>query len=79
MAELLLPPVRLALVELPLQLAHVVRELTLLLSEPFLELRDLQLPPLELLFAELKVGLDARVARLDLSLSLVHLTDAIRE
>ena len=79
LAELLLPPVRLLLVELALELADVRGELTFLLAEPFLELRDLQLPPLELLLAELEVGLDARFARLDFSLALVDLADPIRQ
>src|SRR5688500_18110671 len=56
-AELLLPPVRRALVHLRLQLADVLGEVGLALAQPELEVGDDLLALLELDLAELGVGL----------------------
>src|SRR5712691_1039594 len=66
--ELLRPPLGLALLELVLELPDVGSQVGLLLAEALLELDQVLLAPLELVLADLEVGLDPRLAPLDLVL-----------
>src|SRR5207244_11248784 len=75
-AELLLPPVGVAPVELGLDLPDVRGEVPLLLAEPLLEVVDDLLAPLELLQPKLDVGFCARLACLDVGFALVEIADA---
>src|SRR5438552_10331040 len=65
------PPAGLALRQLALELAHVKRQLRLLAVEPLLELGQLGAPALDALLAELDVGLELGLARLERVLALV--------
>src|SRR5256885_9021001 len=65
------PPAGLALRQLALELADVQRQLRLLAVEPLLELAQLGAPALDALLAELDVGLELRLARLERILALV--------
>src|SRR5204862_2139018 len=63
-----------AAVHLALELSDVRLEVDFLLREPLLERGELPLPLVELVLANLVVGLEPRVARLDVGLPLVDLT-----
>src|SRR6266516_4547473 len=71
-AELLLPPLGLAALELGLRLRDVRGELRLLLAEPLLELGQLCLALLELVGADLDVRLRRGLAELESGLALVQ-------
>src|SRR5439155_24597715 len=73
------PPAGLALRQLALELAHVQRQLRLLAVEPLLELGQLGAPALDALLAELDVGLELGLARLERVLALVDVAQASLE
>src|SRR2546430_5548649 len=73
------PPAGLALRQLALELAHVQRQLSLLAVEPLLELGQLGAPALDALLAELDVGLELGLARLERILALVDVAQASLE
>src|SRR5256714_1629574 len=73
------PPAGLALRQLALELADVQRQLCLLAVEPLLELAQLGAPALDALLAELDVGLELRLARLERVLALVGVAQASLE
>src|SRR3954454_8029867 len=72
-AELLLPPLGLAALDLGLRVRHVGGELALLVRQPFLELGERFLALLELVAADLDVGLELGFAQLELAFALVEL------
>ena len=74
-AELLLPPLGLAPLDLGLRLRDVRRELGFLLAEPLLELGQHLLALLELVRADLDVCLEPGFAELELTFALVELLD----
>src|SRR5256885_16053285 len=73
------PPAGLALRQLALEFADVQRQLGLLAVEPLLELGQLGAPALDALLAELDVGLELRLARLECVLALVDVSKASLE
>src|SRR5438128_1007829 len=78
-SELLLPPLRLAALELSLRLSDEGGELRFLLGEFLLEPCDDGFAALDLFLADLDVGLEARLALLDLRLALVEVADPLAQ
>ena len=75
----LVPPGRLPVLQLALDLLDVRGELALLVSELLLQVRQLGLAPLELVLADLGVRLDARLALLDAHLAVVELAHPVAD
>jgi hypothetical protein len=73
LAELLLPPLGLAALDLGLRLRDVLAELALLVREPLLELSQRLLALLELVGADLDVRRELGLAQVELALALVEL------
>src|SRR3954453_8524263 len=76
-AELLLPPPRLAALDLRLRVRDVGGELALLVGEPLLQLGERFLALLELVAADLDVGLELRLAQVELTFALVQLLELL--
>src|SRR5919201_2752350 len=76
-AELLLPPLGLAPLDLRLRLRHVRGQLALLVRQPLLELGQLALALFELVAAYLAVRLERRLTQGELGLPLVELLHAV--
>ena len=72
-AELLLPPVGLAALDLGLRVRHVGGELTLLVGQPLLQLGQCLLAVFELVAADLNVGLELGLAQVELAVAVVEL------
>ena len=77
--ELLVPPLALATLERALRLRDVRGELVLLRAELLLELGERLLAGLELVEADLVVGLVPSLAPFEVLLALVQLADALAE
>ena len=77
-AELLLPPLGLAALDLGLRVRHVGGELTLLVGQPLLQLGQRLLALLELVAADLNVGLELGLAQVELALAVVELLKLAR-